>query len=71
MVEPLLQKVADLQACNFIKKRLQHKCFSVAKFLRSTYYKEHLRTAASELTLRSDCLELRFWTVAFKTILVK
>ena len=25
--------VGDLQACNFIKKRLQHRCFPVAKFL--------------------------------------
>ena len=32
-------------------------------------YSEHLRTAASEGTLKSDCLELSFWTVAFKTIL--
>ena len=30
---------------------------------------EHLRTAASELTLQSDCLELYFWTIALKTIL--
>ena len=35
--------VGVLQACNFIKKRLQHRCFSVkiAKFLR-TSFKEHL-----------------------------
>ena len=32
-------KVADLQACNFIKKRLQRKCFPVkfAKFLRTPF----------------------------------
>ena len=53
----------------FIKKRFQHKCFTVAKFLRNSFLKEHLRTAASELTLRSDCLELCFWAAAFKTIL--
>ena len=33
---------------------------------KKTYFKEHLRTAASELTLGSDCLGLCFWLVAFK-----
>ena len=34
--ESLFNKVVGLQACNFIKRRLQHKCFSVniGKFLR-------------------------------------
>ena len=31
----------------------------------------HMRTAASEMTLESDCLELCFWTVPFKTILTR
>ena len=33
---PLFNKAAGLQVCNFIKKRLQHRCFPViiAKFLR-------------------------------------
>ena len=33
-----------LKACNFIKKRLQHKCFpeNIAKFLRTTFFIEHL-----------------------------
>ena len=30
---------------------------------------EHLRTAASEVTLESDSLGLSFWRVIFKTIL--
>ena len=35
-------KVAGLKACNFIKKRLQHRCFSVefAKFLRTPTLKK-------------------------------
>ena len=49
----------------------QHRCFPVAKFLRNTYLEEHLRTAASELTLRSDCLELCFWKIALKTTLTQ
>ena len=47
---------------NFVKKSFQYKCFPIMKFL------EHLRMAASELTLRSDWLELCIWTVAFKDI---
>ena len=39
--------------------------------MRNSYFKEHLRTAASGLTLQSDCLKLCFWTVAFKTILTQ
>ena len=36
VLESLLNKAADLQVCNFIKKRLQHRYFPViiAKFLR-------------------------------------
>ena len=41
---------------------------SVLGIFKNTYFEEHLRTAASTLTLESDCLELCFCTVAFKTI---
>ena len=35
VLEPLFKNVAGLKACNFIKKRSQHRCFpiSIAKFL--------------------------------------
>ena len=35
MLESLFKKVAGLKACNFIKKRPQHRCFpvNIAKFL--------------------------------------
>ena len=36
---------------------------------KNTYFEEHLRMAASEVTLGSDCLRLSFWKVAFKAIL--
>ena len=39
------------------------------KISKDTCFEEHLRTAASEVTLGSDCLELSFWIVAFETIL--
>ena len=29
VLEPLFYKVGALKACNFIKKKLQHRCFSV------------------------------------------
>ena len=38
MLESLFNKVADLQTCDFMKKRLQQRRF----------LEEHLRTAASE-----------------------
>ena len=53
MLESLFNRVAYLKACNFIRKRLQYRCFPVAKFLRKFNFKN-----ASELTLGSNCLEL-------------
>ena len=37
-------KVAGLKACNYIKKRLQHRCFpvNIAEFLRIAIFIEHL-----------------------------
>ena len=45
MLESLFNKIADLKACNFIKKGLQHRCFSVniAKSLITPFFTEHLR----------------------------
>ena len=40
MLESFLNNVADLQACNFINKRLQHRRFPInnVKFLKATFY---------------------------------
>ena len=40
MLEPLLNKVPDVQACNVIKKRLHNRCFpvNIAKSLRAPNY---------------------------------
>ena len=37
MLESVFNKVVGLKACNFIKKRLQHRCFpvNVGEFLRT------------------------------------
>ena len=43
--------------------------FSRCKSSKNTSFDEYLRTPASEVTLRSDCLEHYFWPVSFKTIL--
>ena len=45
MLEPLFNKVAGLKAYNFIKKRLQHRCFpvNIAKLLRTAFFIEQLR----------------------------
>ena len=44
MLESLFNKLADPQGCNFIKKRLQHRCFplNIAKFLRTAFFIEDL-----------------------------
>ena len=48
MLESLFIKVAGPQACNFIKKRLQHRFFPVkfAKFLRTPSFTEHILAAS-------------------------
>ena len=45
MLASLFNKVTELKVCNFIKKRLQRRCFSVniAEFLRTAFYMEHLQ----------------------------
>ena len=44
MLESLFNKVAHLKACNFIKKRIQHRCFLVtfAKFLRTSFFLQNI-----------------------------
>ena len=49
-LESPLNKVAGLKAWNFIKKRLQHRCFpvNIAKFLKAPFLKNiYLQTAIS------------------------
>ena len=45
MLESFLNKDQDLQACNFLKKRLQHRCFpvNIAKIFKNSFFIEHLR----------------------------
>ena len=51
MLESIFSKVAGLQACNFVKKRLQHTCYLVkfAKLLRTLFFTEHLFTVTASV----------------------
>ena len=40
-------------------------CCEFCEISKTTCFEEHLRTAASEVTLGSNCLVLSFWTVTF------
>ena len=44
VLESLFDKVEDLKACNFMKKRLQHRCFppKFVELLRKPSFTEHL-----------------------------
>ena len=48
----LFNKCVDLKACNFIKKRIQHRYFPVifAKFLRTTFLIEHIQWLLLEIS---------------------
>ena len=52
MLEPLYNDAAGLKACNFVKNRLQHRCFSVniVKSLRTTI----LKNSCERLLLQND-----------------
>ena len=66
VLESLFHEVADFQAFNVTEKRLQNRCFSVAKFLGNIYIEEYLRIGASELNLQSDCPKLLFLDSRFQ-----
>ena len=56
---------------NFIKKRLQRRCFVVGKYPRTPIY-QHLSTAACELVLESDRFVLCNWTIPrFDQLVIK
>ena len=61
VLKSLLNNVACCKPCKFIKKGFQH-TFSCEyrEISKNIYFEEHLRTAASKVTLGSDCLELSF-----------
>ena len=56
----LFNKVPCLQACNFINKRLQHRCF--CEIFKNTYFEEHQRKACSVIKkrLQNRCFPVKF-----------
>ena len=69
VLESLFNKYAGLKACNFIKKRLQHRFFPVkfAKFLRTPFLTEHVRWLLLEISheLSLYCIWEQ-WMVSFR-----
>ena len=53
-MEPLFNKA--VQACNFIKKRLQHRCFpwNIVKFLRTLIFKNNCDRCFCKPPIRND-----------------
>ena len=53
VLDPLFDKVAAFQACNFIKKRLQHMCFPVkfVKFSRTSIWRTSANAASIDISL--------------------
>ena len=53
MLESLFNKIAGVQACSFIKKRLQHSYFpvNIVTLLKNTNFQERLQTAAANVFL--------------------
>ena len=62
MLEPVFNKIAGVQAYNFIKMRLQHRGFSCenSRIFKSTYFKEHLKNKEHLPTAASCLSEARY-----------
>ena len=60
MLESLFNKAAGIKACIFITKEIPAQVFPCEYWetFKETYFEAHLHTAASNVTLESDCLEL-------------
>ena len=57
VLESVFSKVASMKACNFIKKRLQHRCFSVnIKLFKKISIKEHQRWLLLYLKLTGNLI---------------
>ena len=54
MLESFLNKAARLQACNFIKKRLQHRCFlvNITAVLRTAFLIEQLQWLLLQISMQ-------------------
>ena len=68
MLESLFNKYAGLKACNFIKKRLQHRCFpNICEIFKNTYfYRTHPVAASGNISLLSLYWIWERWMVSFR-----
>ena len=73
VLESLLHKLQTFKPASLLKreKETSTQVFTCCEVFMNTYFEEQLLTAASELKLWSNCWELLFWIVAFKTILAQ
>ena len=57
MLKSLFNKVAGILACNFIKKKLQQRCFpvNIAKFVGTVFFVEKPLVAASDINFH-ECV---------------
>ena len=67
MLDPIFNKFADLRDCNFIEKRLPHKCFPVkfAKFLRTSI----LKNICGRVLLKISTLQKKLFIDFFHKIM--
>ena len=72
VLESLFNQVADLQSSNFVKKRLQHRCFPVkyAKFLRTSILKNICKRVLLQFLSRSSHYNT-FFSVQAQTEMVE
>ena len=68
-----LNKVTGLQACNFIEKELQHRCFRVkfTKFSRTSFFTEQVRwrlLKTIKMAIQNFLRKVRFYVVFYKII---
>ena len=61
----LFNKVSGLRTATLLKRRLRHRCFPVnlAKFLKNTFFTEHLRTTASDSSAMQNISEKCTWHI--------
>ena len=61
--EPFFNKVADLKVCNFIKKRLQHRCFpvNIVKFFKNSFFNKTPPMASSYWICNSITITKSTW----------
>ena len=80
MKKAVLKNFADLKACNFIRKRLQHRCWVLqhtceyCQIFKNTYFEEHLQNgcfcdSAASLELKKNWIKALLFTFGWEVFL--